>query len=153
MYTRRRFGWTFGGGGRGGGGGGGVRRGSSPVLLTENGPRRVLTRPQMFPKETKESYTYKFENRSRTSCSDSSNHSLSLMKLLSSSDLRKLRTEPAVRWFGLSFAPFSKHNERFERQYRHEPPPEFSLTLPPRHANTCIVVVVTYGLSVPLPRL
>ena len=35
-----------------------------------------------------------------------------------------------MRWFGLSFAPFSKNNERLERQDRHGPPPEFSLTLP-----------------------
>ena len=34
-----------------------------------------------------------------------------------------------MRWIGLSFAPVSKHNERFEHQYRQEHPPEFSLTL------------------------
>ena len=34
-----------------------------------------------------------------------------------------MRREPAVRWFGLSFAPLSKHNERFARQYRCGPPP------------------------------
>ena len=35
-----------------------------------------------------------------------------------------------MRWFGLSIAPFSKHNERFARQYRYEPPPGSLLTLP-----------------------
>ena len=31
---------------------------------------------------------------------------------------------------GLSIVPFFKHNERFERQYRYEPPPGSLLTLP-----------------------
>ena len=35
-----------------------------------------------------------------------------------------------MRWFGLSFVPKPKCNRRLARQYRHEPPPEFSLTLP-----------------------
>ena len=42
------------------------------------------------------------------------------MKLLSSSYPEGKRwREPAVRWFGLSFAPFSKYIERFARQYRY----------------------------------
>ena len=35
-----------------------------------------------------------------------------------------------MRWFGMSFAPKPKYNERFARRYRNEPSPEFSLTLP-----------------------
>ena len=31
---------------------------------------------------------------------------------------RTLRRESVVRWYGLSLAPSSKHNERFARQYR-----------------------------------
>ena len=62
---------------------------------------------------------------------DSSNHSIYLMKLSRSSYLSgKLRKEPAVRWFGLSFALLTKRHERSERPYRHEPPQEFPLTLP-----------------------
>ena len=44
---------------------------------------------------------------------DSSNHSLYLIKLLSSVILGKCWREPAVRWFDLSFAPMKKYNERF----------------------------------------
>ena len=48
MYTRRRFGWTHTGEGEGGGREGGreggeEERGSSPVLLSRNGPRRDIT--------------------------------------------------------------------------------------------------------------
>ena len=39
-----------------------------------------------------------------------------------------------MRWFGLSFAPFSKYNERFARQYRCKPPPEFQ-TATDRHRH------------------
>ena len=35
-----------------------------------------------------------------------------------------------MKWFGLSFAPKPNCHERLARQYRHEPPPEFPLTLP-----------------------
>ena len=38
--------------------------------------------------------------------------------------------EPAARWFGLFFAPVPRYNDRFARQYRYEPPPEFPMNLP-----------------------
>ena len=54
---------------------------------------------------------------------DSSDHSLQLRKLFvfSCPEGNKL-PDCSIR-----FRPFSKHTERFERQYRHEPPPEFAL--------------------------
>jgi len=42
----------------------------------------------------------------------------------------KLRREPATRWFDWSFAPIPTFDERFARQYRYEPPPEFPLASP-----------------------
>ena len=80
----------------------------------KNGPRRVITCSRGTPKRNHWKLSILSLRRGREQhVPDSSNHSLYLMKL-----------------FDLSFAPFSKHSERFERQYRHEPPPEFSLTLP-----------------------
>ena len=38
--------------------------------------------------------------------------------------------EPATTWFDQSFAATHHCNERFAREYRFEPPPEFPLTLP-----------------------
>jgi len=42
----------------------------------------------------------------------------------------KLRREPATKWFDESFAPMPMFDERFARQYRCEPPPEFPLASP-----------------------
>ena len=42
---------------------------SSPVLLTMNSPRRVLTRPQRFTKDPLDLVHFQVENRSRTTCS------------------------------------------------------------------------------------
>ena len=42
----------------------------------------------------------------------------------------KLQREPATRWFDWFFAPILKFDERFARQYRFEPPPEFPLASP-----------------------
>ena len=42
----------------------------------------------------------------------------------------KLRREPATRWFDESFAPIPKFDDRFARQNRYEPPPEFPLASP-----------------------
>ena len=38
--------------------------------------------------------------------------------------------EPATRWFDQSFAPIPKFDDRFARQNRFEPPPEFPLASP-----------------------
>ena len=57
--------------------------------------------------------------------SDSSNHSLHLMKLFNSSS-----PEGNVGGNQLSLAAKPKYNERFARRYRNEPSPDFSLTLP-----------------------
>ena len=35
-----------------------------------------------------------------------------------------------MRWFDLFFASIHQKKEQFARQYRYEPPPEFSLNLP-----------------------
>src|SRR5215469_17850792 len=39
----------------------------------------------------------------------------------------KLRREPATRWFDRSFAPIPSSDDRFARQNRYGPPPEFPL--------------------------
>ena len=71
--------------------------------------RRVLTWSQRgSPKKPVDLHHFQFENRSRTTLPDSSNHSLCLMKLLSSSYYGETLEEPAVRWFDLSFAPMKK---------------------------------------------
>ena len=43
---------------------------------------------------------------------------------------RKLRREPSTRCFDQSFAPISVYDERFARQYRYNPSPEFPLSSP-----------------------
>ena len=69
----------------------------------------------------------KFENKSNTARSR-------FLQPFASPDetviLRKLWREQATGCIGLSFNPIPEHNERFARQYCHEPPPEFSLTAP-----------------------
>ena len=57
----------------------------------------------------------------------SSNHSLYLMKLFVFSCPEG---KQAARLFDSFSPPFSRHNERSERQYRHEPPPAFALLKP-----------------------
>ena len=54
---------------------------------------------------------------------DSSNHSLYLMKLF-------VFRETSCYIVRFVFASISRHNERCERQYRHEPPPAFALLKP-----------------------
>ena len=50
---------------------------------------------------------------------DSCNHSLCLIKLFNSTSTEgHCSGNQLLRWFGLSFAPFSKKIERFARQYR-----------------------------------
>ena len=63
-------------------------RGSSPVLLTRICPRKVLTGPQgASPEKPLDLTHFQFENKSRTTCPESSNHSLCLIKLSTSSYL------------------------------------------------------------------
>ena len=68
---------------------------------------------------------------------DSSDHSLNLMKLF------------VFRLFGWSISLFSKHNERCERQYRHEPPPAFALH---RQGSPSFQVQTLFVLLKPLSR-
>ena len=66
---------------------------------------------------------------------DSSNHSLSLVKPVELQLFWGTRwREPLARWFGLSFAPKPKYNERFARQYRYSTrvSPDFALL---RHSS------------------
>ena len=73
---------------------------SSSVLLTEICPQRVITCPTGPPKETLGSFPFpSFRTGQTRHVPDSSNHSLYLMKLLSSS--YPTMEELAVRWFGL----------------------------------------------------
>ena len=104
--TRRRFEWTHGR--------------SSPVLITKKSARRVLTWSQRFTKEILGCYHFQFEKRSRTTCSrllQSFAFPDKIVQLQLS--WGTLRRESATGWFGLSLAPFSKHDERFARQYRY----------------------------------
>src|SRR4029434_9106865 len=41
-----------------------------------------------------------------------------------------LRRAPATRWFDYSFAPIPRSDDRFARQDRYGPPPEFPLASP-----------------------
>ena len=59
--------------------------GSSPVLLTKNGPRRVSTCSRGSPKVTTGCYPLSLRIGREQHVPDSSNHSLHLMKLLGSS--------------------------------------------------------------------
>ena len=74
-YTRGRFERTHGSvsnlhtGVGGGGGEGGRREGSSPVLLTKQGPRGVFTFPrEVHQKQPLDLTHLRFESRSRTTC-------------------------------------------------------------------------------------
>ena len=96
-------------------------RGSSPVLLTEVCPRTVIT---CFRCSTKVKNLTIVENNTFP---DSSNHSLYLMKMFVFS--RPKGNKLVDCSVGL-FAPFSSHNERSERQYRHEHPQAFALLKP-----------------------
>ena len=84
-------------------------------LLTMNGPHVVYHVLQRFTKETLESLPILSLRKGRARhVPDSFNHPLYLNTLLGSSNP----------------GPKPEHNERFARQYRHEHPPEFPLTLP-----------------------
>ena len=119
--TGKRLSWmdTRAQGGRGGGGG--HRQFCLPKsarVRLSRAPEVGSTKKPMDLSPFLESWRI---NRTRH-VPDSSNHSLSLMKLSSSrTSKKKLRREPPVTWFGLSLAPKPKHNERFARQYRREP--------------------------------
>ena len=92
----------------------GGREGVTVISAYHNLPTYGYHVLQRFTKETLGSFPFSSVRIGREQhVPDSSNHSLYLMKLLS---WRKLPRETATRWFDLSFAPFSKYNERFARQ-------------------------------------
>ena len=70
--------------------------------------------PRSSPKKRKNLTHFKFENRSRTTCSR-----FLQPFALPDEAVGKLRRESAVRWFGLSFSLKPKFHERFARQYRY----------------------------------
>ena len=106
-YIRGRFQCTHGGlweSTYGGGRGGGHRLFRLPGMTHV---RRVITCPRGSPEVTTGFYPcFNLRISREQHVPDSSNHSLHLMKLLSSSYPEgKLRKESAVRWFGLFSAP------------------------------------------------
>src|SRR6201992_690695 len=66
--------------------------------------------------------------------------------------LTKLRQEPATRWFDKSFAPIRKFDDRFARQNRCEPPPEFPLASPYSRIVHHLSGPNSYALTQILPK-
>ena len=100
--------------------GGGGREGvfASSAYRTCMAHAELSHAPSVQQRERNNLTHFTFEKRSKTARS----RCLAL--------LRETSGEPAPRSFNSSFAPLSKHHERFVRQYRHEPPPSSLLTLP-----------------------
>ena len=112
-YTRGRFESTHGG------------QGSSSVLLTKICPRRVTTCPRGSPKKPLNLTRFQFENRSRTT------RARFLQSFALPDEAVQFQQSGGKQTAGLfdSFiAPFSRHNERSERQYRRELPPAFAFS-------------------------
>ena len=107
---------------------------SSSVLLTKICPRKVITWPQRSTKETNGSFLLSSVRKdSEKHVPDSSNHSLSLIKLFSFScpEGNKLLD------CSVGLSPFfSKDNERCERQYRHEATPALALLKQVHHLSS-----------------
>ena len=96
-------------------------------LPTMNGPHMGYHVPQRFTKRNERILPILSLRIGRTRhVPDSSNHSLCLMKLLNSSSPGETAGGTSCEMVRLVFRPIPEHNERFARQYRYEPPPEFS---------------------------
>ncbi|ROT79945.1 hypothetical protein C7M84_001332 [Penaeus vannamei] len=92
----------------------------SAVLLTKNGPLGAPIPWHGSPKQPRHPTYLKFENRSRTLRPNASNHWLYLIELVMGSSY------PEGNFGGNQLLD----DERFARQYRFEPPPEFPLASP-----------------------